>query len=425
MSRIRFIFASVAVLIMSGCGTDRAEKNQTDPSTKIDLETNSPEKLELSPELRVGAETAWNNCTAGWVARMDTNHLTPQWYSGDTHAAYGLFAFKANRRNRYVFKMKGRVPDARFFSFESYEGPLMGLGDHIFDHQILGTPEGQVASHHAGYPYSLLVHAPEDQNRAIAQTPGYARLALTKSKIRRTIKTIMFRIYAPSGQKQVTAADFPQVFAYDPVTGRPKACPQVHHFKPFDIPQQMVTAMRGMKATRTLDFDRPPKWFSIAGLGTNTAVKEYVINTTRMENPNDLAVIQFRAPYFATKRTYGHVRYWSFCFPNFAENKTLSCLPDYIAEKDQGKIVTVVYGKSNPVVEQAAKNAGYYFMPDSRRYSTNPRDIQKVSAFVYRNMMTTPGFAPYSYRGDYRPRGKVCTTQEFVNSATRQYACLR
>jgi hypothetical protein len=422
------ITAIVFGFLVFGCGSDEHSEvvvNKTDTTV---VET-AEDVGEVRMDLAAGAETQWNNCTANWVARLDTNPLTPQWYSGDTHAAYGVFAFRANRRNRYVFKFKGRVPDARFFSYESYEGPLMALGDHIFDHQMLGTSSGQPASLSAGQGYGLLVYPPEDSGRPVARIPGYSRMELTRSKVRRTIKSVMFRVYAPKGQKQVTLADFPQVYAYDPQTGRPKACPRVHNFKPFDMPQQIVTAMRGMKTSRTLDFGSPPGWFGGLGLGTNTAVKDYVINTTRMDDPNDIAVVRFRAPYFSKQlsdKTYtpGHTRYWSFCFPNFAENTTLSCLPDYVAEKDQGKMITIVYGKRNPQVEYAAEQAGYYFMEDTRRQAIRPKDIQRVNAFVYRNMMTTPEFDSYSYQGDYRPRGKVCTTQQFLNPSIRSGSCL-
>ncbi len=413
MYRSYFIALSLA-LFLSSCGSDEPGVSPEDQ-----VETKASIDLSLS------AETAWNNCTANWVARLDTNHLTPQWYSGDTHAAYGLFAFKGNRRNRYVFKVKGRVPDARFFSYESYEGPMMAIGDHIFDHEITGNPSGYTASMNAGQEYNLLVYSPEDRFRPTTQLAGYKHLELTKSKIRKTIKTVMFRIYAPENQKSVTLADFPQVYAYDPYTGQPKACPRVHNFKPFDIPQQIVTAMRGAKTSRTLDFENPPKWFSAVGLGTNSAVSEYVINTTRMENPNDVAVVQFRAPYYSTKEMLGNVRYWSFCFPNFAENTTLSCLPDYIAQKDQGKMITVVYGRPNAAVQAEAERQGYYFMPDTRRTGVGPADLQKINSFVYRNMVTSDQFAPYSYQGDYRPRGKICNIQEFMNPGMRSFACLR
>lgn len=430
-----FIPLSLIATLSSSCGQPTSTTSPTasgisSAEVQVKRAISSETLLNQQRSLQVGRqdyaldETAYNECSANWVKHMDTNHLNSKVYTGDTHAAYAVFAFKANKRDKYVFRIKGNTPKARFFSFETYKGPLMGIGDHIMDHHLLDSDPRLPAYESDQDHYNLIVHPPEDYYRWSVNRPGFKKLAFTRSTIVRSIKTIMMRIYAPQGQKKLTDADIPKIFAFDPVSGRPKACPASHNFKPFSIPQKAVTVLRGLKTTRELEFTPSPKWFSVLGLGANTAVKDYVINTTRIDSKDDVSLVKFRVPYSAKGNDMGQVRYWSFCFQNFARNKTLDCLPDYLAEKDQGKIITIVHGRQNAAVEEAAKKAGYYFIPDKRHEDpANADDIQRVVGFVYRNMKTTPAFDSIAYTGDYKPRGRICTTEEFLNPSLRSIAC--
>ena len=99
-------------------------------------------------------------------------------------------------------------------------------------------------------------------------------------------------------------------------------------------------------------------------------------------------------------------------------------MPDYIAKKDYGKIITVVHARENAEVRKAAEEAGYYFIADKRPISDDPKVHQEVIAQVYRNLLPTEEFDPQAYKGDYRPKGKLCTKDEFLNAELRKDKCL-
>ncbi len=351
---------------------------------------------------------AFNDCTNSWVTDLSTQPLAPKNYTGDTHAAYGIFAFKANRRSNIAFKITGRSPHARFFSYETYEGPVMGIGEHLFDHEIMGLAQRQSAL--SGQPYQFILHHPRHQHLNAINQFGYKKLAFKPLRIRKTIKTLMFRIYAPRDNQIITPSMMPKIEAFNPYTGRAVSCPPRHHFKQFSIPQRVVTLFRGMKKKQHMEFGPPPRWTKVLGIGTNSAVNQYTINTSKLDQNSDVAVIKLNTPTSTISSRNPESRYWSFCFKNFARNQTLSCLPDFVAKKDHGSQITIVFARKNSAVEKLSQQNGYYFIEDTRVPAERRRNQQQVVGFVFRAIFSSkPNLEPSQIAS-----GKICNVNSFL-----------
>ena len=106
----------------------------------------------------------------------------------------------------------------------------------------------------------------------------------------------------------------PRIRAFNPYTGRPVPCPSTHHFKPFKLPQRFVTVFRGLKKRSNMLFGAPPQWTKILGIGTNSAVNQYTMNTSRLDQNFDVAVIKLNTLTSPISSPYPQTRYWSFCF---------------------------------------------------------------------------------------------------------------
>jgi hypothetical protein len=341
-------------------------------------------------------------CTHLWHKNLTIDPPFPRPNSGDTFAAYGLLGFKNDKKTKFV--VKGNFAKARFTSLESYIKEDKLAYDAIFDYQINPDAGSEnpfregVSLETPNRAYTLeLVPAAGKSTR-----PNVLHFSPTEK-----IYSFYFRIYSPNKNVVPTDADIPRVWAYDAQTGEPKACPEYIYtsYEP-KYPQALINLVAAFTK-----FEFKTK---VVKNGHNHAIPYYMWAINRVRH-GDVTVVRMKAPTFFNShpgvgpfQKSAQIRYWSICTQNYVINQTLKCLPDYLAKYDENQYVTVVVGKGKAVKEHAEKR-GYNFMEDLRKPD------QKVVGFAYRNMLLDPSFEKEAYKGDYVPKGTVCTEAEFLS----------
>lgn len=342
-------------------------------------------------------------CTSQWVTFFDTNPLHPKYLTGDTSTGYAVFNVWGD--GDVVFELSGNFPHSRFMSFETESTRLAISVDHLFDGEI--TPdEGSVNPFTPGTP----IDAPNRAYHVYAmQNPPDGARNVIELPQGRLSQAIMYRVYSPNEGVTLSRSDLPRVFAYDRATGRPTACPGSASFDPaFHFPEFLA----GIYTTFTRFEFKVAGDATIAGLNKASG---YMYGLTPLGR-DEVVKIRFKAPTFFDSRPgvgafslEPDVRYWSFCTNDLPKNRTLNCLPDFAAKADPDGNVTVVVGTGDGV-RQAAESRGENFLPDTRA------TLQRTMGFVYRNLVAREAFQNTSmYRGDYAPRGTVCSRSEYLS----------
>ncbi len=433
------IFVSVFLVLMTSCKKkQQATRENVDSSDTVSVTPDpltpdpDPSVSPIDPETITGStelpssipseskykeETAENNCSANFVetSQLSVDPFTPKFFTGDTVAAYGLFTYERTRTQRFVFKIKGKVPSARFVSFESYEGALQAKVDYAPDFQIFSQSSLTPPSDYANAEYEIYLKeadVPDIEGTANLDMPAPPLLIRQKG-------SMFYRVYVPTDLQDLTLEeDMPDVFAYDPDTGEPKACPEPYIDRAFSIPQSVLTIFRGIRHKTEYDFEPAPSWFNNLGLGGNSAIADYVVGTNKLFD-DSVTVIKFKAPNSVSDSGVDpQVRYWSLCYQNFAKNETLACLADSIVRKDAEGNVVAVFGKTSAKTQEIVEGLGYNFVPDNRA------DNQATVGVAYRNLIPDQSFADtLMYKGDYLPKAMVCSEAEFENPETRLTKC--
>jgi hypothetical protein len=154
--------------------------------------------LSLSLVILFARTTFSQECTAEWRAFLDTNPLHKKVISGDSSAAYAIYAYWGDPNLK--LELKGNFPKARFISFETEETRFPKSEDAIFDVDIepdagsenpfrngtaLDTP-------HRAY---TVIASPQKNEGSVntVRLPGG-----------RLINALMFRIYAPNAGITIT-----------------------------------------------------------------------------------------------------------------------------------------------------------------------------------------------------------------------------
>lgn len=342
-------------------------------------------------------------CSHLWTNDLAINPATPKSFSGDTYAAYALLGFQQQPHLKLVFE--GEFPKARFSSFESYVTEKKRAQDALFDYEI--EPEmGSLNPSHIGVALSTphrkfkvqLVHG-EGKS-----TDTNTLFMSSKEKV----IAVYYRIYTPNSE-EVSASAIPKIYAFDDRTNTPIACPKPANvvFAP-NLPQALSYWVPAKKSFDFKDKTTPN--------GTNSAVLLYLVGYNKVKL-GQVTVVSYKAPeIFNTQSGQGvfqepkQTRYWSICTQNFVKSKTLNCLPDYKAVKDNEGRVTIVLGNSDAVRSEALKR-GYNYLEDKREKD------QPVLQLVYRNVLPNTQFQKENmYKGDFRPTGTTCSEHEFLEN---------
>jgi hypothetical protein len=283
--------------------------------------------------------------------------------------------------------------------------------------------------------------------------------------------SIWLRIVLPN--KQVELKDLPEINARDIDTGALKECsnapsasfaestdepvffdlPGTFPLEGFEIPGSFLSfdgLFEGLNLGSVYDLESFDINDTLLGL-LEDAVKEkwwifkfrcidipfegsssipcYSYGFTKI-TPGKVALVRFKAPSFVDTSpgmsTFSSInkdlRYWSLYVLDLAKGEGLVSFPDYLAQTDTLGFATFVYGPQGGAVETKAKELGYNFFPDLRPATQEEAD--KVMTFGLRQMLPSPSFAATGlHQGDYVPRARVCSADEFLSDLCRIEAC--
>lgn len=344
-------------------------------------------------------------CTAAWQHDLSTGAVGPKAFNGDTYAAYAAFAYQND--NRTGFRLKGKFPNVRFFSVESYRSKKNSDYDATMDRDLIAD-QGSVNPFVTEGAWGFM-----DQSFTLEIVPKEApRAHVNTLRIDPSSKqgSIWLRYYAPNSGVRIAVEDLPSIEAFDPFTGLPKDCPAGFDIPYFTAYPQALTRIVPRKTA--FDFD-----VKDIGLAGNNAVPGYSYGVTKMSK-GDVMVVRMKPPTFSSTFSLhegetlptADVRYWSLCSQDVAGNVGLGCLADYRSVMDANGYVTTVISQSTRAKARALA-LGLNYIPDLRR------EKQSILLMTYRNILPTPAFRETVYRGIYTPQAKVCSEAEYLQGA--------
>lgn len=342
-------------------------------------------------------------CSHLWQSDLKTGTIGPKGYMGDTHAAYGIQSFLNDGKRYYV--IKGKFPQARFFSVETYNGKKNGAGSALVDSQMI--PDlGSVNPFVDG----VAIDAPNRSYTIFIAPSDAPKLGENQIPFNPSEKYVSFyiRYYFPNMGLQTTLSDLPRIEAYDLETRQPTSCGKSWPVENFTKYPQFLGVL-SQEPEGVFSF-KQATW----NKGANSAVGKYAVGNSRMSF-DEVALIRFKAPSFVNTfsgmgafSSNAQVRYWSLCSINFPNNQGLVCLADQLTLPDSQGYVTIVNGTGAEVQEEATKK-GYYFIPDIRPSNS------KMVLYAFRNIMPSADFKQnQQYKGDYNPKIRICHRDDFV-----------
>ncbi len=388
---------------------DEHEESQDIPQIEIDLSRTG----------RYSVETHVNLCDNNWIdaSQLQIGPEKPTDLSGDTFAAYGLFTMeRKNLNSKYVFKIRGKMPEARFVSFETYHKYTQNKVDQIYDYEIMNADRMESMENYAGIPYEVFI-----TDDGVDPVPGAHNIKFPKAGLLlgKQNMSMFYRVYAPTDGEDIQRKDLPRVYAYDAETGEAAECPEPYQSESFILNQKHVDLVKGSQHKTDYPFVRAPSWFDRFGFGGNSAVPWYVLEFNKLFD-DSVSIIKFKAPSYSGQSYVDspQVRYWSLCAQDIANNITMGCVPDQFAKPDTDGFVTIVYSKANDALQRKVSDLGYKFLPDIRN------EDQNTIGFNYRNLFPNNGFeSDMMYQRDYLPKVRTCSVSEFLNDSLSQQRC--
>ena len=361
-------------------------------------------KLLASIFFFIGLSARAAECTHYWQTLLSTDPSVPKGMSGDGNAAYGVLSFEATASTKLV--IKGEFPNARFMSLSTVKGKRHHPQDAVEDYKIK-PDEGSVNPFVEGAPMDAPNRA--FTLEAIPFTNAQPKVNQLRFPSKGSMHAFMYRIFSPNSGVKILGSDFPRVFAYDARTNQPKHCPR-------PLPQDMYyhfPQFLGLIVHYKPSFDfrlRSINW------GPNSAIPQYAYGVNPMRQGEEVLVTRLKVPNFVNSfpgkgpfPRSSEVRFWSFCAENFANDESLGCVPDYLAQVGADGIATFVYGQGDDV-RDTAQRRGYNFIKDVRKSN------QFIAGLVYRNLLPEAEFAKTTmHQGAYLPRAVQCTREEFLS----------
>lgn len=421
----------------------------------------SPSGADPAGELRAAAAEATalagEGCT--WLKVFDptvANLALP-----DTSANYWL-AVVPNPGPLGTMHLRGRVPDARHFSFNSYDAAASPY-DAIADYQIATLPAGANPflaparvdrSIAPGAEYSLALSFEEIPEARPANTLYSGQLAVVGGIAlpNPAMALLIYRTYVPVGD-DTGGAGLPEIVlrsadGAEVRVGGGDTCSDLVH---------SLLTQAGLGALRELleqnAFPQLPIGLPLLGLGAKSppqfrlaygtasllenigvALPEIITAgsgfagffstknnryafTMLARKFGRMAIIRARAPRFVDGNVPGdpQLRYWSVCQSEFLTQRVVDCAADYESPIDADGYFNVVIGDPSARPSSADPEHGFAWLPWGLYYD---------GMVLVRHMLPDPGFAeafhnvpqgtdPTSVSGEYFPRGTYCEPQVF------------
>lgn len=387
--------------------------------------------------LNSGSSEPDNSVWESYIGRDTTVGILP-----DQYANY--FTYTLARTNQDLgFKIKGKFPDARYFSFNVYS-----LGDNatqgsLVDYQIgtdSGNPNPFVAnkdSVETGADYTVYIVPEHYKGKELPNMLSF------RDDVK--LLTMVIRMYDYNVDDQ-GGVELPTVeaFTIEEDEGKmtfensnlPRALNLRMIVRNFSLPK-MVKRLSLLYETESEA--------SLESLGkeqSHTALPFHAIDSKGFIENNDnryllagitkqedeVYLFRFKSPSYTTgpeNINQTEVRYWSFNLGN-AASYNFNALKDEDALVDSAGIVHIVLASADPELEKQCEALGYNFLEWNMPW--------KEALILFRHMLAKPDFeaqidavppikegmkdfaeteAPY-YMGDYAPRGIRMSKEDFL-----------
>ena len=388
------------------------------------ISCNSRNKVtECTPSTINGTTTYWDE----YLGHDETVDFWP-----DKYVNYWAVEVDKKKFPNIGFKIQGEFPNARYFSYNVYKTDRNSTAS-LFDTQI--KPEVCSTNPFKSVPlenstdnkqdakinknlYTLFV-VPES-NSEFDSEDNVLKFKDKEDKI-----TLVLRYYAPEENDQA-GVPLPTLEVFDLDTKEPVTIPATNNILTV-TPQTLAR----INVAYAFQIDSKVRFYRGDATGLYPNNDNQYVRTFLNYNNDDVYMIRWKSPKVPTsKEEYegAEVRYTSM---NFGDNltKNFDGIYDREYNVDTNGFVTLVLAAENSKLRKKAEDAGYTFMPWSKKV--------KKGYLVYRHLLPLKTDAPYSinkvplpdfannpshvithdaknYIGDYAPYGQRMTQAEYL-----------
>lgn len=368
----------------------------------------------------------------------------------DLYVNYWEYCYNVVDNANLALRISGEFPECRYFSFSTYDDKDGSVVSGMSDFQIEpdeGCVNPFVVTSHAKNTYTVFIVPSYASDEQIAKLPSKNIIKLGEGIER---ACILIRQYL--GIDEYGGVDMPEIRAFEMDTM--KEVPAPKRITSNVWVEQNPDAFQPIWSDSEADV---PFMLAPSGSFYPNSATNYLFCRTAVEKDQVLTYSFIPAPYPKKVEDYAGApcRYWSMCFGTQLDTRSYYSVYDEQASVPDGeKVYFVVCLKQNPqidAIEQAvskAKEQGQYIhliVWDSDRPSYYGADspIGNTITVMYRNILpdstnwahSMKKMKPVKYGdpvnyskqdpdnmqadlalGEYGPRGKKVSTQEFLDS---------
>ncbi len=345
----------------------------------------------------------------GWQQEYLGNDQTVPFFP-DENANYWSFHFSRDRSSTIALKITGRVPDARYYSFNVYDDDDFSPVGSI-SNEAIASEKGQ---------YELFI------GPANKLDTGQNKLTFDPSI---TKVSVFVRIYLPEGSA-AGGVPLPLISAFDTATGLATELPKPRGFRQtgnasedslrrrivLRFVERRIDPVLSLNSTGTLDSFR----IDSGGLYPNFDNNYLSMPVTR--TGDEIAVVRFRPPSFGISGE--DVRYWSLSFGDQHSYNLWTVHDEMMTKAGDGFVYTVISDQDLP-------------QPVSEPYYRDSWRGLDRALIIYRNLLTR---SDYEYAmtkvplfddakpsndqwanltiGDYAPHGVLVTPEQIASASS-------
>ena len=390
----------------------------------------------LERYLNNGSKTPDNTVWQSYIGRDTTVGILP-----DAYANY--FTYTAARTRKNVgYRIKGKFPDTRYFSFNVYS-----LGDNATQGSLV---DYQIKTN-SGLPNPFIAHSDSttvDDEYTVHILPASTdsddldNVLTFRDNVR--LLAIVMRLY-DYNIDDFGGVEFPTIEAIDLSSGEqgefkgaslPKSLNLRTIVRNFSLPKMVkrLSLLYLTENTVALDMeDRNEPIYTIpfhgvdaSGFIENNDNRYLMAAITKKED--EVYVFKFKSPSYTTgpeNITRSDVRYWSFNLGNDA-SYNFNAIKDEDALVDSDGFVHIVLGHRDEELVQRCELMGFNFMEWNMPW--------KKGLILFRHMLANPNFEAqiddvppllektkdyeqieaYKFMGDFAPQGQRMTLDQFL-----------
>jgi hypothetical protein len=342
----------------------------------------------------------------------------------DLYANYWTYSFKNPGQNISI-KINGEFGDCRYMNYTVYKVPSSKSLSSLKDIDIItdcGNDNPFMLQNNNGSKFYRIHILPDHI------TDDQSWWNVIKYDDEADSISVFLRYYLPQGD-EYASVELPKIEAFNTITGEMVPLPESFSLKDinfnFDNINTLLTSFFKVEAVP----DKVIRFYNISSDLFFANPDNLYLATPITKNENEVYMIRFKSPSYASDmedNITANVRYWSITQSDIS-TRSFSGLKDEAAIIAGDGYVNIVIADDTP--ENRSKAAGLNFMP------WNVKSSKMI--LIYRNMLTKSGFsgaftnvpkldgsnslnvflqAADAFIGDYAPKGKRMTTDEYLEN---------